>query len=238
MDLAAWVRVFSLLTAAFSLPSNGISVDQAYSRIPGRGSIEERAALEELYNSAGGHGWRRSDGWMTAMDLCDWFGVQCDNSTASEPAHIRSFSLYDNLLEGTIPEALSALSHVEYFALSTNKLSGTLPATLTANFSYVKYFDLRYNLISGSIPTSVGFMTSLNHLVLSNNAFQGANLPIDRMSKLAYLDISANQLTASVPGVVCHWKNLTYCALNGKYHTNRFTNIPTCATLPPTNCIT
>ena len=38
---------------------------------------EERDALMDIYNTMGGTGWTRSDGWGTATDHCDWYGVDC-----------------------------------------------------------------------------------------------------------------------------------------------------------------
>eukprot|EP00656_Telonema_subtile_P046604 TRINITY_DN530_c0_g1_i1.p1 TRINITY_DN530_c0_g1~~TRINITY_DN530_c0_g1_i1.p1 ORF type:complete len:146 (-),score=46.83 TRINITY_DN530_c0_g1_i1:90-527(-) len=88
-------------------------------------ATEELTALVDLYHSAGGTGWRRSDSWLSDTDYCSWYGVVCHNTTEGTGAKIKQFSLYDNLLVGTVPASLGALTRVEYFALSTNKLSGT-----------------------------------------------------------------------------------------------------------------
>ena len=108
-----------------------------FSGVSGSASDDERAALMDLFASAGGKAWRNSLGWGSGEPHCKWFGVACHNATG----RVSTLTLYDNLLEGTIPASLNALDEVTYFALSTNKLSGALP---TFAFPRNQYFDMRY----------------------------------------------------------------------------------------------
>ena len=41
-------------------------------------AASDRQALEALFRSCGGAGWRRKEGWMTDADLGEWFGVTVD----------------------------------------------------------------------------------------------------------------------------------------------------------------
>ena len=112
-----------------------------FSCAAGSASDDERAALMDLFASAGGKAWRNSLGWGSGEAHCKWFGVACHNASDTATGRISTLTLYDNLLEGTIPASLNALDEVTYFALSTNKLSGALPAF---DFPRNQYFDMRY----------------------------------------------------------------------------------------------
>ena len=169
----------------------------------------EKAALRSLYAASSGAAWRNRVNWTVNEDHCTWFGVECSSATG----RVVSFSLYDNLLIGTIPSGLSALAAVQYFALSTNKLSGTVPADLGATFGDVRYFDLNYNLLSGSIPSGVRNMSRVNHLVLSNNHFHGSIASLAPLRALEYLDTAANRLTGAIPATLCDNAELRFCSL-------------------------
>jgi Leucine-rich repeat (LRR) protein len=193
----------------------------------------ERNALLDLYGQASGLNWRRTDNWNTTKSICTWYGVTCSNTTA--PRRILQFSLYDNLLEGTIPSTLSALDAVEYFALSTNKLHGSIPTSLGLTFTKCQYFDLRYNFLNGTFPMGFSKMTKLTHFVVSNNEFTDSiNLSkiIENMKQLTYVDVRSNQLKGTAPTSLCNLANLSFCGLvNPKYHTNNFnTPIASCLT--------
>lgn len=199
---------------------------------PSKERSEERQALVDLYHQAGGKSWRRSDNWLSSQSICTWYGVTCSNNTATGQQHVVQFSLYDNLLEGTIPSSLGALSEVNYFALSTNKLSGNIPLTLGSTFTKCKYFDVRYNFLNGSFPPGMSNMTKLTHLVFANNEFTddgGLVKMVQKMNHLTYIDVRSNKLFGSAPESLCSLKNVTYCGLvDPKYHTNHFNKIPSC----------
>ena len=193
----------------------------------------ERQALVDLYHQAGGKHWRNSNNWMSSTTICDWYGVTCSNSTtAAKPRRIIQFSLYDNLLQGTVPASLSALTEVNYFALSTNKLEGTIPMNLGSTFVHCQYFDLRYNFLNGTLPIGFKNMKNLTHLILANNDFTDhGNLPkiVQGMTKLQYIDVRSNYLTGPAPSSLCQLNNVTFCGLvDVKYHTNNFAKPDVC----------
>ena len=118
-----------------------------------------------------------------------------------------SFSLYDNLLSGTIPTGLSALADVEYFALSTNKLSGSVPADLGARFSFcfisahtlytfchipVLTFETKINQVGPTFHAVKYF--DLNYNLLSGSIPQG----VRNMSRVSHLVLSNNHFTGSL----------------------------------------
>ena len=187
---------------------------------------QEKQGLVDLYHAANGENWRRNDNWLKGDPCENWYGVTCNKD-----GRVTQFSLYDNLLVGTVPASITSLTEVEYFALSTNKLTGPLPEKLGSTFTKCRYFDLRYNFFNGTLPVdSLSAMVHLDHLVLSNNLFtgQGINRIITTMRNLTYFDVRSNRFSDKAPAAVCDLENLTYCGLADKYHTNDFTDVTPC----------
>ena len=88
--------------------------------------IPERVVLEFLFDAAGGTGWGNSDNWGTDADVATWYGVE-----VNEQGQVRSLSLGNNNLKGTIAPQLGELEAMEYLNLESNGLEGGLPVSLT-----------------------------------------------------------------------------------------------------------
>ena len=88
--------------------------------------IPERVVLEFLFDAAGGTGWGNSDNWGTDADVATWYGVE-----VNEQGQVRSLSLGNNNLKGTIAPQLGELEAMEYLNLESNGLVGGLPVSLT-----------------------------------------------------------------------------------------------------------
>lgn len=87
---------------------------------------QDRAALEELYRTAGGSSWTRNDKWNTDSPIEEWFGVNV------EDGRVVGINLPDNNLTGTLPVSLGEMALHE-LVLKGNRLSGSLPAGLRMN---------------------------------------------------------------------------------------------------------
>lgn len=87
---------------------------------------QDRAVLKELYETAGGASWTRSDHWNSDRPLAEWFGITL------EDGRVVAIDLPDNNLAGTLPSALGGLA-LRRLTLRGNKLSGSLPAGLRTN---------------------------------------------------------------------------------------------------------
>ena len=110
---------------------------------------DPRGALEVLYETTGGAGWKRDDRWMTDAPLGEWFGVWTD-----ENGQVTSLGLFDNGLVGSIPPKLGDLSRLESLRLFQNRLSGSIPPEL-GDLSDPWSLVLSTNDLSGALPAEL-----------------------------------------------------------------------------------
>ena len=82
-------------------------------------------ALKALYDSTGGAGWSRSDGWLSDGDLSEWHGVSTDYT-----GRVTELDLAGNELNGRLPTNLGDLGSMTVLRIGDNSLSGRLPPTL------------------------------------------------------------------------------------------------------------
>jgi hypothetical protein len=85
----------------------------------------DRLALEALFGSCGGEGWTKHGGWMTDVDLGEWFGVTVDSE-----GRVIKLDLSWNNLAGPLPSELQQMSALRELCLGENKLTGLIPAEL------------------------------------------------------------------------------------------------------------
>lgn len=89
-------------------------------------NASDRAALEGLFESAGGTGWADSQGWLSGPALAEWRGVQADSL-----GRVTALDLSDNGLAGRLPGKLGNLDVMTELRIGGNpSLSGTLPLSL------------------------------------------------------------------------------------------------------------
>ena len=88
----------------------------------------ETQALRDLYESASGEQWIRSDGWggNWTTSPCTWFGILCERGT-----NVTRLDLTANGLAGTMPASISKLTALTNLKMSSNPLlAGTLPSSI------------------------------------------------------------------------------------------------------------
>ena len=68
--------------------------------------VTDRLALEVLFKSCGGAGWKRKGGWVTDVELCKWEGVGVD---AEGRVIMLDLTLTLNNLAGPLPSELQQL---------------------------------------------------------------------------------------------------------------------------------
>ncbi|XP_050206813.1 receptor-like protein kinase HSL1 [Mercurialis annua] len=112
---------------------------------------------------------------------------------------LESLNLFENRLEGKLPESISKSPNLYELKLFNNKLTGELPSQLGLN-SPLKSFDVSYNNFSGGIPKTLCAKGELQDLILIHNSFSG-KIP-DNLGKcysLGRARLRNNQLSGAVP---------------------------------------
>ena len=93
-------------------------------------SEADRAALNRLYEVAGGSAWSNASGWLRGVVLADWYGVQTDSV-----GWVQSLDLRNNGLTGHLPSDVGHLASLTKLRINGNALSGSLPMSLLRRLS-------------------------------------------------------------------------------------------------------
>ena len=84
------------------------------------------AALESLYEAAGGTNWANSAGWGTSGVLDEWYGIRTDSL-----GRVTALDLSRNRIAGRLPSGLGQLDRMKELRISGNPdLSGRIPFSL------------------------------------------------------------------------------------------------------------
>jgi len=86
-------------------------------------AINEREALIELFNQTNGNSWNNNNYWLGDPGTeCTWYGIICDDSN-----YVKAIHLFNNNLNGTIPNSIKNLKHLQSLLLHGNLLIGSIP---------------------------------------------------------------------------------------------------------------
>jgi len=154
----------------------------------------DREVLAQFHEATGGDDWTRSDNWLSAAPVGEWYGV-----TVGADGRVVGLRLPNNNLSGRIPAELGSLSSLEELSLSHNGLSGRIPPELGNLSSLVRLF-LHNNRLSGGVPPELGRLASLERLIFDSNELSGRIPPeLGGLSSLRQLVLSRNDLTGQIP---------------------------------------
>ena len=180
LGLIGWAVACDDGTTEPSLPTDPVDLD--------------RAVLTTLYEATGGDEWTRSDNWLSATPVGEWYGV-----TAAVDGRVVGLRLANNNLSGPIPPELASLSSLQELSLSNNDLSGRIPPELGNLSSLVELF-LHSNQLIGSVPPELGRLSALEQLFLSGNELSGRIPPeLGSIPSLQRLGLSSNDLVGPIP---------------------------------------
>ena len=129
-------------------------------------ALEDRAALEALYNATDGANWTDNTNWLSNAALSQWHGVTTDVS-----GRVTRLILSENE-DGEIPAELGNLDNLEYLFLDDNALDGGIPAVLGSLTNLIT-LSLNDNALDGGIPAELGSLTNLITLSLNGNKLSG-----------------------------------------------------------------
>ncbi len=154
----------------------------------------DRAALEALYDAAGGDTWNNNGNWKSDSPLDTWHGVKTDRV-----GRVTELHLFHEGLRGSIPPELGDLTNLSILALFSNHLTGPIPPEL-GNLTNLSILDLGYNDLTGPIPPELGNLTKLTELYLGENRLSGSIPPeLDSLTALSELSLYGNALIGPIP---------------------------------------
>ncbi|PHT40558.1 putative LRR receptor-like serine/threonine-protein kinase [Capsicum baccatum] len=121
------------------------------------------------------------------LDIAELTGIDA-NSAIRIPLLIcfaRKLTLWDlfeNLLQGEIPQNLYNLSNLVYLDLHHNQLNDNIPSTI-GNLSNLHFLNLSQNILSGSISITLEDLQNLTHFNLFYNLPSGVISLIESIQK-------------------------------------------------------
>lgn len=210
----------------------------------------ERAALVGFYAATDGPAWKKSAGWLTDTNHCEWHGITC------EGGRVTGLELNSNVASGEIPAVIGELRSLKRLFLHSNNLTGDLPPEI-GNLLNLTHLHLGYNALSGSLPSSMSRLRNLQYLYLNdnqlsgplprwlassriwalgigNNSFWGDLRALNGISRLVYFIADNNQLAGPLPDFVANWKRLRRFDISGNLFDASF--YPD-RTIPRTICV-
>lgn len=182
-------------------------------------SQTEYDALMDFYQAMGGPNWFNKTGWSTAnpnvvQSVSNFHGVTLDAN-----GHVKWLILFQNNLNGTIPESFGNLTYLEHIQLVRNPFIGQLPQSI-GNLDKVVELLLYSNNMTGTIPTTFGNMAALKNVHLYINNLTGS-IPtsITNLSNLSFFSVYDNDMSGTLPVDLGNLTELTHFYINGNSFT-------------------
>lgn len=175
--------------------------------------FEDRSALVDIFNSAGGNQWKNK--WDTTdCDIRNWYGVTTDIEGHVISLDLDGFVDNDhtnnssgNKLSGILDNEINKLVYLQKLYLSNNSLTGSIPESIS-NLTGLKELDLSFNDFSGSFPDDLTNLKSLEYLNISNNNFSGEiTSNFNNWSDLKELHLNNNNFSGNLPVALGTLKN-------------------------------
>ncbi|KAL8102853.1 hypothetical protein AgCh_027395 [Apium graveolens] len=114
-------------------------------------------------------------------------------------SRLKVLNLGRNALEGNIPDTFGRAHRLVILELFSNKLTGMIPASVF-NLSLLNVFNLANNQLEGSIPSDIGLtLPNLQKILLSNNKFTGSiPISLSNASRLQSIDFNFNNFSGPI----------------------------------------
>ncbi|KAH0912756.1 hypothetical protein HID58_036077 [Brassica napus] len=158
--------------------------------------------------------WVSSSTSSSSVDVCNWFGVKCNNDST----RVIELDISGQDLRGEISPSIANLTALTVLDLSRNLFTGEIPREIGSLHKTLKQLSLSENLLQGNIPHELGSLNRLVYLDLGTNRLTG-QIPVELFcngssSSLQYIDISNNSLTGEIPlKNHCHLRELRFLLL-------------------------
>ncbi len=179
-------------------------------------NIQDSLALVALYDATNGDHWKNNSNWLFDP-VSTWYGITLQGD------RVYVINLYDNGLEGYIPDEIGELTGLveidlgfakftggipnvfwdmpNFYQLSLREcgLTGEIPSSLGSCPQFAR-LTLTGNQLTGTVPPSLAACTQLMHLLISSNNFSGPFPPvIESFEHLEQLELSRNNFTGTIP---------------------------------------
>ena len=173
----------------------------------------ERAALIAIYNNTQGATWKNDlskvyDGvpWSVNDDRSNvgaWYGVTTEIINGQK--HVTAIDLYNNYLDGEIPDELRSLTALKLLDIGYNAITGVSEEIGSlGNLEYLNLSSFRSldntAYVLEKLPEGINNLTNLQYLDVGGNPV-GGNYDFSNLTNLTYLSVSSNNNTGLKLGV-------------------------------------
>ncbi|KAL2556150.1 disease resistance family protein/LRR family protein [Forsythia ovata] len=158
---------------------------------------------------------------INASNFLSYISLARNNLTSSSvfpwlfnfSSSLRDLEIYNNNLQGPIPNAIGNIAPIRHLHLGDNQLEGGIPSFF-GNLT----IDVRNNLFNGSLTERIGSLSKLKYLDLGANRFEGViteahffslsrftgEIPasLKKCTSLRFADLSENKLSGEIPAWV------------------------------------
>jgi hypothetical protein len=122
-------------------------------------------------------------------------------------------STESNNLVGTIPREIGLLTDLTFLGMQRGGLTSTIPTEI-GRLTNLKVLDLDFNVLTGTLSTELLSLSSLTQLDVNNNFLSGSINGIGNFPDMAWLQLSNNLFTGTVPAAVGEYLNLSAFTLH------------------------
>lgn len=130
---------------------------------------------------------------------------------------LRQLGIYNNNLEGSIPEELFKATNLKFINLQNNDLSGPLSQKIEA-LEKMETLVLMNNRLTGEVPFGSLSSSKVKFLGLSHNKLSGSIAPtLGVLDRLEYLYLDGNTFGGELPATISQLTNLS----EYRVHTSR-----------------
>lgn len=191
-------------------------------------------ALNSVFNEMdqAGQSALTTGGWVQNVQFCSWSGVQCDGSgrvsslklsfpsvPAVIPGQIDGLTMLQTLQlvgnnavpAGSLPSSFSNLTELSSFELESTAITA-FPNALFSSLKNITSLTLVKNAHMGNALPSSLTSTSLQSLVVTNQALSNPLVVLANStslrSSLTLLDLSATNLTGTIPSSISSFSSL------------------------------
>lgn len=175
---------------------------------------DERVILTQFYEACNGQEWHRNDYWTSTAEICDWYGVGC------EDGKVVLINLEANHLTGRPNEGLFDLPNLKVLWLGSNNIDfsfrniGRARNLMELQLDQIGLksvegidaakglasLDLSFNMLQGAFPEELLALENMRVLNLRSNSLNGSLPPsFAKQRFLRHLRLDDNEFWGALP---------------------------------------